>query len=51
MGGHALVSICHKFSFKFLAADPEREINDVIYTVYMIKNKTFVKVKHFYYLY
>ena len=51
MGVHALVRICHKYSFKFLVADPEREINFVIYTVYMIKNKIFVKVKHFHSLY
>lgn len=51
MGVRAVVRICHKFSFKFLAADPGRKISDVICTVYMIKKKIFVKVKHFYSLY
>lgn len=51
MGAHALVRIRDKSSFKFLPADREREIDDVIYAVYMIKNKTFVKVKHFCSLY
>lgn len=47
-GVNALVRICHRFGFKCLAADPERVISVEICTVCMIKNKTFVAVKHIY---